>query len=63
LSQGKTLTEIREIIRDQNADWDYEAWDFTSYHNSGNQRFLNTNNGIYTDTTMAEYEANVEDYV
>jgi hypothetical protein len=58
-----TLEKAKAIIADADANWEYEAWDFASYHNSGNQRFLNTRNGQYVDTSVEEYNANVASYV
>ena len=65
LNQGKTMEEILALLRNPDAQVDFDPWDAESYHNSGAQKFLNRDpeTGLYTDTTKDQYNQNVTDYV
>jgi len=63
LEAGKTLQEIKEHINNPDARVDYRPFDFDTYNKSGRQRFLNSENGEYLDTTKDQYNENVRKYV
>ena len=65
LNAGYQIEDIIEMLKNPDAQLDFTPFDLDSYHKSGPQRFLNTDeNGNYTvDTSLADYNANVDKYV
>ena len=65
LNAGYQMEDILEVLKNPNAQLDFTPFDLESYHKSGPQRFLNTDeNGNYTvSTSLADYNANVDEYV
>ena len=65
LNAGYQMEDILTMLKDPNARLDFTPFDLANYHKSGPQRFLNTDaNGNYTvDTSVAQYNANVDKYV
>lgn len=65
LNAGYQMEDILEMLKNPDAQLDFTPFDLESYHKSGPQRFLNTDeNGNYTvNTSLADYNANVDEYV
>jgi hypothetical protein len=65
LNAGYKMSDILKMLEDKDAQLDYTPFDLESYHKSGPQRFLNTDDeGNYTvDTSLADYNKNAYNYV
>lgn len=65
LNAGYRMEDILKMLKNPEAQLNFTPFDLDSYHKSGPQRFLNTDeNGNYTvDTSLTDYNANVDKYV
>lgn len=65
LNAGYRMEDILEMLKNPDARLNFTPFDLESYHKSGPQRFLNTDeNGNYTvNTSLTDYNANVDKYV